>query len=169
MRTTLAKERGAVDPARSSGIGAASNIATVYRDAGKLQAAQKWALRAAEMGDGDAAVTAAYGYLYGVGVRPNARIARRLFRCALLKNTTQYGREEALYHLAVSEADGGNRRGAIPLLKRANRDGDYPEAASLLSQITTRAELRPCRSRRQLRKDLQGHAACPLHPIDGRD
>jgi TPR repeat protein len=150
--------------ARMGDTGAAANIATVHRDKGELRLAHKWALRAMEMGDGDAAVTAGYGYLYGVGVRRDVRIARRLFRRALRGNTSDFGREEALYNLALAEVDSGNRRRAIPLLKHANRDGDYPEAALLLTQIRAKADLRPCRCRRHLSKDLRGHAQCPQHP-----
>jgi uncharacterized protein len=49
--------------------GAATNIATVFRDEGNLKRAHRWLLRAVKMGDGDAAVTAGYGYLYGIGAR----------------------------------------------------------------------------------------------------
>lgn len=149
--------------ARMGDAAAAANIATVYRDKGDLRLAHKWALRAMEMGDGDAAVTAGYGYLYGVGIRRDVRLARRLFRRALRGHTSDFGREEALYNLAVAQVDHDNRRAAIRLLKQANSDGDYPEAASLLTQIRAKAGLSPCRCRRHLSKDLRGHAWCPQH------
>jgi TPR repeat protein len=145
--------------------GAASNIATVYRDRGDLRRAHSWALRAMEMGDGDDAVTAGYNYLYGIGVRRDAAMARRLFRRALTKNTSEWGREEALYNLAVANADAGNRTRAICLLERANKDGDYPEAASLLAQLRAKGGFIPCRCRRHLRKHLNGHAPCLQHSV----
>jgi len=142
---------------------AASNIATVYRDKGDLKQAHSWALRAMEMGDGDDAVTAGYNYLYGIGVRRNPAKARCVFRRALRQNTTEYGREEALYNLGVERADAGDRKRAILLLERANKAGDYPEAASLLAQLAAKVELIPCRCRRHLRKGLNGHAPCLQH------
>jgi hypothetical protein len=153
---------------RHGDCGAASNIATVYRDRGDLRLAHRWALRAMVLGGGDDAVTAGYNYLYGIGVRRNRAVARRLFRRALSENTSEYGREEALYNLAVAHADDGDRKHAVQFLKRANGGGDYPEAASMLAQLNARVELTPCRCRRHLRKNLNGHAPCPQHPISGR-
>lgn len=148
---------------------AASNMATVYRDRGHLRLAHQWYLRAMNMDDGDAAVDAGYGYLYGIGVRKDLRIARRVLRAAVRSTfITESGREEALYHLAAAEVDSGRPSRAIPLLEQANRDDDYPEAASLLSQIRAKAELTPCRCRRDLLKQLPGHAKCPQHTSNGR-
>jgi len=155
--------------ARTGSTTAATNIATVYRDMGNLSVAHQWLLRAANMGDGDAAVTAGYGYLYGIGIRRDLASARRMFRRALrATDTSPYGREEALYHLAIADIDSGKRRRAVPLLKQANKDGDYPEAESLLTQIRATTELRPCRCRRHLNKHLRGHAKCPQHPRQAR-
>jgi TPR repeat protein len=153
---------------RHGDCGAASNIAIVYRDRGDLRHAHRWALRAMEMGGGDDAVTAGYNYFYGIGVRRDVAMARRLFQRALRGNTSEYGREEALYNLAVAHAENGNRKRAIQLVGRANKEGDYPEAASLLAQLSAKVELTPCRCRRHLRKNLNGHAPCPQHPIPGR-
>jgi hypothetical protein len=88
-----------------------------------------------------------------------------MFRRALRRDsdTTLLGCEEALYNLAIACIDSCDRRRAIPLLERANKDDDYPEAASLLAQIRAKAELIPRRCRRDLRKDLLGHANCPQH------
>jgi TPR repeat protein len=151
---------------RHGDCGAASNIATVYRDRGDLKHAHRWAVRAMEMGDGDDAVTAGYNYFYGIWVRRDLAKARRLFERALRENTSEYGREEALYNLAVANADNGDGRRAIQLLKRANKEGDYPEAASLLAQLSAKVELTPCRCRRHLRKNLNGHTPCPQHPVE---
>jgi TPR repeat protein len=142
---------------------AAANIATIYRNRGNLRLAHHWLLRAANRGDGDAALTAGYDYLYGIGVRRDRRSARRLLHRALRGNTTPCGREEALYHLAVADIDRGDLRGAIPFLEQASKDGDYPEAQSLLAQIRARTTLDPCRCRRHIWKDLPGHADCPVH------
>lgn len=148
---------------------AAANMATVYRDQGRLRLAHQWYLRAMHMDDGDAAVDAGYGYLYGIGVRRDLRSARRILQVALRSTfITQSGREEALYHLAVAAVDSGKPTRAIPLLKQANKDGDYPEAASLLAQIKAKIELTPCRCRRDLYKHLPGHAQCPQHAANGR-
>lgn len=147
---------------------AASNIATVHRDLGDLRSAHRWAVRAMEMGDGNAAVTVGYNYLYGIGVRRDPGAARRLFHNALRANTSEHGREEALYNLAIADVDNGKRRRAIQLLQRANKDGDYPEAESLSAQLRGKADLTPCRCRRHLRKSLRGHAPCPQHPASLR-
>jgi len=150
--------------AKMGSSSAATNIATVYRDKGNLTLAHRWLLRAVEMGDADAAVAAGYGYLYGIGVRRDISSARWMFHRALRdRDITPTGREEALYNLAIVHVDSGAPRRAIPFLKRANSDGDYPEAASLLAQISTKVELRPCRCRRHLDKHLHGHAECSVH------
>jgi uncharacterized protein len=147
---------------------AASNIATIFRDGGNLRRAHQWLLRTVEMGDADAAVSAGYGYLYGIGVRRDLNSARRMFRRALKdSDTSSYGREEALYNLAIAHVDSGNPGRAIAFLERANEDGDYPEAAALLAQIIAKAELKPCRCRRHLNKHLCGHANCPQHSANG--
>ena len=43
------------------------------------------------------------------------------------------------------------------------KDDDYPEAISLFAQIRADSELRTCRCRRHLDKDLRGHAPRPVH------
>jgi TPR repeat protein len=144
---------------------AAQNMATVYYDQGKLRLAHRWVVQATNMGDGDAAVTAGYGCLYGIGVRKDASTARRMFQRALRSDCiSAYGREEALYHLAVADLDSGKRRRAIPLLRRANSDGDYPQAQELLAQIIAEIAPTPCRCRRHLNGGLRCHARCPQHP-----
>ncbi len=148
---------------------AAANLATIYRDHGNLRFSHQWHLRATKTGDGDAAVDAGYDYLYGIGVRKDLRSARRMLQHALRSTfITQMGREEALYHLAVAEIDNGSPPLAVPLLRKANKDGDYPEAASLLTQIRSKATPIPCRCRRTLNKNLRGHANCLQHPINDR-
>lgn len=152
--------------ARIGSTTAVTNIATIYRDQGNLRLAHQWLLRATNMEDGDAAVTAGYGYLYGIGVRRDSASARRMFRRAIrATDISPFGREEALYHLAIADIDSGRMHHAVPLLEQANEDGDYPEAASLLAQIKAATEVKPCRCRRHLNKHLRGHARCPQHPL----
>jgi len=147
--------------------GAANNASTVYRDRGQLSRAHLWMMRAAAMGDGDAAVDAGYDYLYGIGVRRNIHSARLLFNRALrVRNISGYGREEAFYNLAIAHIDSGRPSLAIPFLERACKDGDYPEAATLLAQIRANVALIPCRCRRFLNKRLRGHARCVQHPSE---
>jgi TPR repeat protein len=148
---------------------AAANMATVYRDQGQLRLAHQWYIRAMDKHDGDAAVDAGYGYLYGIGVRRDLRSAKRLLRVAVRSTfITESGREEALYHLAIAEIESGRHTRAIPLLEQANKDRDYPEASSLLAQIRGKLELAPCRCRRDLYKHLPGHAKCPQHATNRR-
>lgn len=73
---------------------AAANMATVYRNQDHLRLAQ-WYLRAMKLDDGDAAVDAGYGYLYGIGTRKDLRTARRLLRIAVRRG---FGRYRAPIH-----------------------------------------------------------------------
>jgi len=68
-----------------------------------------------------------------------------------------------MYGLAVSFVDAGPRSHAMPLLKAAAADGDYPEAMAVLEQIRDKKAVEPCRCRRFIRKTLLGHAACGVH------
>ena len=144
---------------------AASNLATVYRDAGKARLAHKWWLRSAAMGDGDSAVDVGYGYQYGIGTRRDPVRAKHMFKRAVAsRNISQYAREAAMYHLALQLVDEGNLRLAVPLLKQATADDDYPEAASVLRQLEADSAYVPCRCRRGINTRLLGHAKCELHP-----
>jgi TPR repeat protein len=151
--------------ARSGESMAMYNLGTVYRDAGKSVRAFQWWQRAAVMRDGDAAVDVGYCYQYGIGTRKNPANAKRMFRRAIAsRDISQYGREEAMYHLAVQFIDEGKRQSALPLLKRAAADDDgYPEAASVINQLNTGSDYVPCRCRRFINKQLRGHAKCSLH------
>jgi TPR repeat protein len=140
-------------------------LATVYRDAGKATLAFQWWKRAAELGDGDAAVDVGYCYQYGIGTRKSTAKAKRLYRRAIVsKAISRYGREEAMYHPAVQFIDGGKQQFAIPLLNRAAADDDFPEAALVLKQLTKYLDYAPCRCRRFINKQLRGHTKCSLHP-----
>ncbi len=135
--------------AKSGDSTATSNLATVYRDAGRARLAFQWWRRAADMRDGDAAVDVGYCYQYGIGTRKNTATAKRIFKRAIAsKDITQYGRETAMYNLALQFVDEGKAEIALPLLKRATADDDYPEAASVLNQLNTNSDYVPCRCRR---------------------
>jgi TPR repeat protein len=150
--------------ARSGNSTAMSNLATVYRDAGKAGLAFQWWKRASDMRYGDAAVDVGYCYQYGLGTRKNAANAKRMFRRAIASNEiSQYGREEAMYHLAVQFIDNGDRRLAFPLLKEAIADDDFPEAASVLNQLKSESAFVPCRCKRFINKRLRGHTKCSVH------
>jgi uncharacterized protein len=143
---------------------AATNLATIHRDAGNSRLAFQWWKRSEQMCDGDAAVDVGYCYQYGIGARKNAVNAKRMFRRAIAsRNISEYGREEAMYHLALQCIDGGKLRLAVRLLKLAAADGDYPEAASVLKQIETKSVYVPCRCKRLLNKNLPGQSKCLLH------
>jgi TPR repeat protein len=140
------------------------NLATVYRDAGKATLALQWWKRAVNMRDGDAVVDVGYCYQYGIGIRKNTANAKRLFRRAIVsKDISQYGREESMYHLAVLFIDEGKWQFAIPLLKRAAADDDFPEAALVLKQLTKNSDYDPCRCRRFVNKQLRGNTKCSVH------
>lgn len=146
---------------------AATNSATVHRDANNLRLAFKWYMKAAEKGRGDEALDLGYCYQYGIGVRPNLNAAKRLYhraiKCAPRMQISEDGRAEAMCHLAVIHLDHGSRQAAVPLLRRATAGADYPEAESLLRSLRIKEPIRVCRCRRGLRKELPGHAACILH------
>ena len=143
---------------------AASNIATIYRDEGKRRLAFQWWRRSQSLGDGDAAVDVGYCYQYGIGARRNYVLAKHMYKLAIASEyITAYGREEAMYHLAIAHLDEGKASRAIPLLARAIADDDFTGAASLLEQIRSRSRIRPCRCRRGLAKGLPGHAVCQRH------
>jgi len=152
------------EAARSGSSTAATNLATIHRDAGDSRLAFQWWKRSPEMGDGDAAVDVGYCYQYGIGTTKNPAYAQRMFRRAIAStNISQYGREEAMYHLAVQFIDEGKPRLALPLLKRASADDDFPEAASVVNQIKIKSDYVPCRCKRFINKKLRGHAKCVLH------
>ena len=66
--------------------------------------------------------------------------------------------------LALQFIDEGQKAQAIPLLKRATIDNDFPEAAVVLQQMKAKSPYIPCRCRRLSNKKLRGHAKCLLHP-----
>ena len=150
--------------ARSGDSTATCNLATLYRDAGKPRVAFQWWKRAAAMRDGGAAVAVGYCYQYGIGTRRSTVNAKRFYRRAIVsKDISQHGREEAMYHLAIQLIDAGQTRFAIPLLRQAAADNDFPEAACVLNQLTKNLDGHFCRCRRFINRRLRGHTKCPLH------
>jgi TPR repeat protein len=126
---------------------ASNNIAATYRELGNFRRAFYWWRRTAGPQDGDAWLEVGYCLQYGIGTRRDPTAAIRAYRRAIRTYyTTEYGCEEAQYHLAVALLDRGDmrsRRDVKRLLSRAAEDGDYPQAAALLEQV--REEERPSR------------------------
>jgi len=145
---------------------ASNNIAATYRMLGNFRRAFLWWQRTA-VADGEAWLEVGYCLQYGIGTRREPAAAISAYRRAIRSYpATEYGREEARYHLAVAVLDrDGTRacRQAANLLALANEDGDYPAAADLLAQLATQGPLRICRCRRWLPRRLGGKTHCPLH------
>ena len=143
-----------------------SNVAAAYRILGKFRLAASWYKRAAEHGDGDALTDWGYCLQHGVGIRKDERAAEQAYRAAIAsKWITDYGREEAMYHLAVlllRRQSGFSRRAAVKLLRAADVDRDYAQAQALLTIVGSADVRNVCICRRRLRPRLaQRH--CPLH------
>jgi TPR repeat protein len=159
---------------RSGDAVSIGNIAATYRKAGNRKRAFEWWRRAAGKWDGDAFLEVGYCYQYGIGVRRDQKAACLAYRAAIRSQwITEYAREEALYHLAIAYLDRGvgqrARRSAISLLREAAADGDYPQAAGLLSRLEDGEPLGVlCRCRRGLRRSLGGQAQCPVHAQGSR-
>ena len=146
---------------------ASNNIAVAYRELGDFRRAFQWWRRTAGPKDGDAWLEVGYCLQYGIGTRRDPTAAIQAYRRAIRTYyTTEYGCEEAQYHLAVALLDRGDtryRREIERLLTRAAEDDDYPEAADLLEQVGKSQPSRVCRCRRELARRLGGKAHCPLH------
>jgi TPR repeat protein len=147
------------------------NVAILYRDMGNHRRAFTWWRKAAVAGDGDAWVDLGYCLQYGIGVRPSPSEARHAFEQAMQADViTEYGQEEARYHLALLHLDTGGPAGAkraAALLAEASHDGDYAEATALLANLAS-VPTQACRCRRGLRRHIKGQIACPMHPVPGR-
>lgn len=134
---------------------AASNIAKVYRDQGKHRLSFAWFQRAVDAGDGDDLVELANHYLSGRGVRKNPTRAVGLLRRAARSNQiTESGRDQANYVLGrcyvVGDGVPRSLARARAYFLKANRDGDHPQAAEALLQmslpeVTSNARKRPRR------------------------
>jgi TPR repeat protein len=144
---------------------AANNVAATYRELGDPRLAFQWWQRTAGPQDGDAWLEVGYCRQYGVGTRRNPAAAIRAYRRAIASaHTTEYGCEEAQYHLAVALVDRGVARSfreVERLLSLAAQDGDYPRATELLAQLVKKQPLHICRCRRGLTRRLGGKTHCP--------
>lgn len=145
---------------------AVSNIAAGYGILGRWRLAFRWWFRGAAAGDGSDMLEAAYCYQHGLGVRRNVASARRLYETAIQSSSiSEFDREEAMYHLAVALLQtgrtGAERSHAEKLLRDANADGGYPQAAALCCSLDT-PPLAICVCRRGLRPGL-GRLACRRH------
>jgi TPR repeat protein len=152
---------------RRGSLTASNNIAATYREHGNLRRAFQWWRRTAGPRDGDAWLEVGYCLQYGIGTRRDAGAAIRAYRHAItLRETTDYGKEEARYHLAVALLDRSaarHRKEIERLLRRAGEDGDYPRAIDLFRQLSENRALSICRCRRGLSRRLGGKAQCELH------
>jgi TPR repeat protein len=148
---------------------AANNLAATYRQLGNRRRSFHWWKRAAKTRGGDNAwLEVGYCCQYGIGVRRDVNTAIRSYRKAIRKYyVSDYEREEARYHLAIAlldrDAGSSTRQKAEQLLREAAADGDYPQAADLLRQLSNDGRLQVCRCRRHLRASLGGRAHCELH------
>lgn len=152
--------------ARSGEQLAFHNVAASYRILGRYRLSARWYERAAVKGDGDAMVDWGHCLQHGMGVRKDSAAAELAYRAAIKSNyISEYGREEAMYLLAVLLTQGrprGWRREASTLLRRASADGDYPQAENLIEQLTAMSSVPICTCRRWLRPTLR-RLACPIH------
>ena len=151
-----------------SGIDERNNIACEYRMMGNHRRAFEWWQRAATGYDHGVFLEIGYCYQYGIGVRRDLHAARAAYRAAVRGYwICEHDQEEALYHLAIACLDQNrgrrSRLRAAELLRSANADGDYPQAADLLDQLESGRPLVLCRCRRFLRRSVGGKAQCPLH------
>ena len=141
------------------------NTAASYRILGKPQLAFRWWNKISRK-DGNNLVELGYCYHHGAGVRRNLTAAERLYRAAIRSQwITDFGREEALYLLAVLSL---KKTGRVVLteikrlLRRANLDGDYPQAQDLLEALRPYGSDKVCTCRRFLRRGL-AITYCPIH------
>jgi hypothetical protein len=142
------------------------NVAAAYRILGNFRLTFRWFKKAADIGDGDALAEVGYCFQYGLGTQRDARMAGRAYRAAIAsRHITQFAREEAMYHLAVlllSSGSSSARHAARVLLRRANLDRDYREAAVLVQSVRSGDVRRICACRRGLMRRL-ATMKCPLH------
>ena len=152
--------------ARAGDSLAMSNVAAAYRILGGHSAAFRWWKKAADAGDGSDTLEVGYCLHHGAGVRRNESAAVHAYETAI-KSTdiSQLEREEAMYLLAVLLLSKGQsqaiRARVEKLLRRADVDSDYPQAASLLASLRSIPD-RICTCRRGLRFGL-ARLQCAVH------
>ncbi len=142
------------------------NVAAGYRLLGNTRVAFRWFKRAADAGDGSGLAEVGYCYQHGLGVQRNVPAAKRAYRAAIKSRyISDYEREEAMYNLAVlllRARRGVLHREAASLLRAANADGDYPQAAALAAQVATGEVNQVCICRRAFKRNVARNK-CPLH------
>jgi len=151
--------------ARAGDCFAMHNVGAAYRILGKHALAYRWWQKAAASGDGTDKLEVGYCLHHGAGTRKNLAEAAIAYEEAMVSDTaSQLDREEAMYLRAVlllSTPVSTSRKRAISLLRRANADADYPQAAELLAALDTPPVL-ICTCRRELRLGL-ARVHCRVH------
>jgi hypothetical protein len=151
--------------ARKGDTSAMHNVGATYRILGKQAVAFRWWRKSAELGDGTDNLEVGYCFHHGAGVRKDLAAAARAYEKAMVSDrASQLDREEAMYLRAVlllSSSASKSRQRALSLLRKANTDDDYPQAAKLLAARGSLAK--PiCTCRRELRAGL-ARLHCPVH------
>ncbi len=145
---------------------ASNNIAGTYRQMGEHRRAFQWWMKTARASGGDAWLEVGYCQQYGIGTRRAPGAAINAYRRALRGTMSAYSEEETQYLLAVALLDRGNPRDSNrikALLRLASGDGDYPQAAKLLQQLSGHSAPSVCRCRRFLARRLGGKSHCSIH------
>jgi hypothetical protein len=153
--------------AKAGDSSAMHNVGAAYRILGKHAAAYRWWRKSAASGDGTDSLEVGYCLHHGAGVRKDLAAAARAYEAAMVSDrASQLDREEAMYLRAVlllSSKVSASRKRAISLLRKANADNDYPQAAELLA--APNSPLAPiCTCRRELRRGL-ARLHCPVHRL----
>ena len=153
--------------AKAGDCSAMHNIGAAYRILGRHAAAYRWWKTSATSGDGTDSLEVGYCLHHGAGVRKNSAAAARAYEHAMVSDrASQLDREEAMYLRAVlllSSRVSGSRKRAVSLLRKANADDDYPQAASLLAAPDSSPES-ICTCRRELRPEL-ARLHCRVHRL----
>lgn len=151
--------------AKAGDRSAMHNVGAAYRILGNHAAAYRWWKKSAALGDGTDSLELGYCLHHGAGVREDLAAAARAYELAMVSDrASQLDREEAMYLRAVLLLSSGVRafrRRAISLLRKANADNDYPQAANLLAAPDLSSDL-ICTCRRALRRGL-ARLHCRVH------
>ncbi|BCA94207.1 enhanced entry protein EnhC [Legionella antarctica] len=110
---------------------------SLFRDKNSEQAI-RWFKQAASMGDVNAQLFMAAAYLYGIGVKPNADIARRFYIDAA-KNGNATAQFALAENFINSRHSSNNRLGLIWLKKSANNGN--PRAQTMLGRLSIEGNL----------------------------
>jgi TPR repeat protein len=153
--------------AKAGDSSAMHNVGAAYRILGKHAAAYRWWKKSAASGDGSDNLEVGYCLHHGAGVRKDLAAAARAYEIAMVSGrASQLDREEAMYLRAVlllSSSVRAARKRAASLLRKANADNDYPQAAQLLTALDSSPKL-ICTCRRELRFGL-ARLHCRVHRL----